>query len=73
MKINFNKIKDTIFSGMLVFTLCWVIFALCFQVYFVILEVSGNEEEMQRITNELTVRIDGNHANNPKNIFYKGK
>lgn len=73
MSISLEKIKDYIVSAMLIFTLSWVIFALSFQVYFVILEISGNQEEMQRITSELTVRIDGNYVDNPKNIFYKGK
>lgn len=73
MTINFEKIKEYIVSGMLWFGLVWVMFALLFQVYFVILHVSGNEDEMQRITHELTVRIDGNYSNNPKNIFYNGK
>jgi len=73
MTINFEKIKEYIVSGMLWFGLAWVMFALFFQVYFVILHVSGNEDEMQRITHELTVRIDGNYSNNPKNIFYNGK
>jgi hypothetical protein len=73
MLISLEKIKDYIVSAMLIFTLSWVIFALSFQVYFVILEISGNQEEMNRITSELTVRIDGNYVDNPKNIFYKGK
>jgi hypothetical protein len=72
MTIDFQKIKEYIFSGMLAFGLIWVIFALSVQVYFVVLEVNGNDEEMRRITHELTVRIDGNYSNNPKNIFYKG-
>jgi hypothetical protein len=71
--VNFEKIKNIILSGMITFALCWVIFALSFQVYFIVLEVSGNQEEIIRITKELTVRIDGNHSDNPKNIFYKGK
>lgn len=72
MTIDFQKVKEHIFSGMLGFSLVWVIFALSVQIYFVILQVSGNDEEVRRITHELTVRVDGNYIDNPKNIFYKG-
>ena len=73
MLVNFEKIKNYVISGMLLFGLAWVVFALSFQVYFVVLVFNGDQEEMRRITNELTVRIDGNYRDNPKNIFYKGK
>ena len=54
-------------------TLVWVVFALSVQVYFITLQFSGNEDELRRVTNELTVRVDGNYSDNPKNIFYKEK
>jgi hypothetical protein len=71
MSIRIQKIKEHIFSLMLGLSLTWVLFALVFQVYCVTLEFSGNEEELRRISNELTVRLDGNFSDNPKNIFYK--
>lgn len=73
MTINFEKIKNVVISTMLGFTMLWIPFALVFQVYCVVLQFSGNEDELRRISNELTVRLDGNFANNPKNQFYNGK
>jgi hypothetical protein len=73
MSINLEKIKQAMLSTMAALTMCWVVFALSFQVYFIFLELTNNEEEMRRISNELTVRIDGRYVDNPKNIFYSGK
>lgn len=73
MSINLEKIKQAAFSTMAALTMCWVVFALSFQVYFIFLELTNNDEEMHRITNELTIRMDGRYVDNPKNIFYNGK
>jgi hypothetical protein len=72
MTINLEKIKQAMASTMVVLTMGWVVFALSFQLYFVFLHASGNDNEINRISNELTVRIDGRFVDNPKNIFYNG-
>jgi hypothetical protein len=73
MTINLEKIKEAMASTMLMMAMAWVIFALSFQVYFLFLHVTDNNEEISRITNELTIRIDGRFVDNPKNVFYNGK
>lgn len=72
MTINLEKIKQAMASTMVILTMGWVVFALSFQLYFVFLHASGNDDEIHRISNELTVRIDGRFVDNPKNIFYNG-
>lgn len=73
MTINLEKIKQAMASTMVVLTMGWVVFALSFQLYFIFLHASGNDDEIYRISNELTVRIDGRFVDNPKNVFYNGK
>jgi len=48
----------------------WVIFALCFQLFFVYLELSGKHELQRNIINWIEWRIDGTFKNSPENIFY---
>ena len=67
-----EKTKNTIFSVTMVLTCVWIAFALSFQMYAVFLEVSGQEEKMTRISNEISWRIDGTFKNNPDNIWYEG-
>ena len=45
--------------------------AFLFQVFFVILQFSGNENLATQIANEITWRIDGTFKNNPDNIWYE--
>ena len=45
--------------------------AFLFQVFFVILQFSGNENLATQIANEITWRIDGTFKNNPNNIWYE--
>ncbi len=45
--------------------------AFLFQVFFVILQFSGNENLATQISNEITWRIDGTFKNNPDNIWYE--
>jgi hypothetical protein len=45
--------------------------AFLFQVFFVILQFSGNENLATQIANEITWRIDGTFKNNPNNIWYQ--
>jgi hypothetical protein len=37
----------------------------------VFLELSGRQEQINRIVNELTTRLDGRWSNNPNNIWYQ--
>ena len=50
--------------------LAFIGLAFLFQVFFVILQFSGNENLATQIANEITWRIDGTFKNNPENIWY---
>jgi hypothetical protein len=51
----------------------WIIFALCFQLFFVYLEFSGKHELQRDIVNWIEWRIDGTFKNNPENIWYEAE
>ena len=51
--------------------LAFIGLAFLFQVFFVILQFSGNENLATQIANEITWRIDGTFKNNPDNIWYE--
>ena len=57
----------------LVFTGFWVVFALCFQLFFVYLELSGKHELQRNIVNWIEWRIDGTFKNSPENIWYNAE
>ncbi len=44
--------------------------AFLFQVFFVVLQFSGNENLATQIANEISWRIDGTFKNSPENIWY---
>ena len=73
MTINLERLKEGLFYTMLRVALVWIFFALSFQLYFVYLELTGNEKRMTEVTNEITWRIDGRFKDNPNNIWYEGK
>jgi len=54
----------------LVLTGLWIVFALCFQLFFVYLELSGKHELQRNIINWIEWRIDGTFKNSPENIWY---
>ncbi len=54
----------------LVLTGFWIVFALCFQLFFVYLEFSGKHELQRNVINSIEWRIDGTFKNNPENIWY---
>jgi hypothetical protein len=65
-----EKTKERIVYFFLALFGLWIIGALSFQLYFVYLEFSGNEDTAARIANEITWRIDGTFKNSPGNIWY---
>jgi len=70
MKNILTKGKNLLFNTFLVLTGGWIMFALAFQLYGVFLISTNQDEEMRRITNEITWKIDGRFKNNPENIWY---
>ena len=53
--------------------LAFIGLAFLFQVFFVILQFSGNENLATEIANEISWRIDGTFKNNPDNIWYNAE
>jgi hypothetical protein len=51
----------------------WIVFALCFQLFFVYLELSGKHELQRNVINWIEWRIDGTFKNNPENIWYEAE
>jgi hypothetical protein len=51
----------------------WIAFALCFQLFFVYLELSGKHELQRNVINWIEWRIDGTFKNSPENIWYKAE
>ena len=51
----------------------WIVFALCFQLFFVYLEFSGKDELQRDIVNWIEWRIDGTFKNDPVNIWYEAE
>jgi hypothetical protein len=51
----------------------WIAFALCFQLFFVYLHFSGQDDLAGDIANEITWRIDGRFKNDPNNIWYNAE
>ena len=51
----------------------WIAFALCFQLFFVYLHFSGQDDLAGDIANEITWKIDGRFKNDPNNIWYNAE
>ncbi len=70
MKNLLTKTKNLLFNTFLVLTGAWIMFALAFQLYGVFLITTHQDEEMVRISNEISWKIDGRFKNDPENIWY---
>lgn len=68
-----SNIGDYLFKAFLSLVGFWILFALCFQLFFVYLHFSGKEELARNIVNEITWKIDGTFKNSPGNIWYKAE
>ncbi len=68
-----SNIGDYLFKAFLSLVSFWILFALCFQLFFVYLHVSGKEDLAGKIANEITHRIDGTFKNSPENIWYNAE
>jgi hypothetical protein len=68
-----NNILDYLVQGFAYFVCVWIVFALCFQLFFVYLHFSGKDVLAGQISNEIMWRIDGTFKNNPNNIMYNAE
>ena len=51
----------------------WILFALLFQLYFVFLQATGNDQRMQDVVNYIDTRLNGTFKNDPNNIMYNAE
>jgi hypothetical protein len=65
--------RETLAMGFLSLVGIWIAFALCFQLFFVYLQFSGQEDLAGEIANELTWKFDGTFKNDPNNIWYNAE
>jgi hypothetical protein len=65
--------KDKLAMAFLALVCFWIVFALCFQLFFVYLHFSGNEDLAGKIANQITWKIDGTFKNSPGNIWYNAE
>jgi len=70
LSLNLGNILFWVFLRLVVF---WIVFALCFQLFFVYLEFSGKHELQRNIVNWISWRIDGTFKNSPENIWYNAE
>ena len=66
-----QRIGEYFIQGLVYFTAGWCCIALTIQLFFVVLHFSDNDEIANKIANEMTIRLDGNYSDNPKNFWYK--
>ena len=66
-----NKIREYFFYGFLSLVGAWLIFALGLCFYTIFLELTGQEETLQNMSNEFSWKFDGTFKNSPGNIWYK--
>ena len=67
------NIGDKLFTVFLSLVGVWIAFALCFQLFFVYLELSGKDELQTNVVNWIEWRIDGTFKNSPENIWYNAE
>jgi len=68
-----SNLGDKLFTAFLYLVGLWIVFALCFQLFFVYLEFSGKTELQRNIINWIEWRIDGTFKNSPENIWYEAE
>ena len=65
--------KDRLAMAFLTLVGFWIVFAICFQLFFVYLHFSGKEETARNVSNWIMWRIDGTFKNSPENIWYEAE
>jgi hypothetical protein len=65
------SIRDRLFHLFLLFALFWVFIALIFQLMFVVLTFSGNENIATTLSTKFSHIVDGTFKNSPENIWYE--
>lgn len=67
-----KKLKNYLIQGYVYLCLIWVLFAISFQVFFLVLNYT-NPEKVSDYSNQLSWKFDGTFKNYPNNIWYEKK
>ncbi len=73
IKVLAISVRDRLVMAFLGLVGIWIIFALCFQLFFVYLHFSGKEDVATNVSNWIMWRIDGTFKNSPENIWYNAE
>lgn len=68
--INFDKLSDLVMLSFVKVCCLWVVSALCFEIFCIYLQASGQEQRGRDIINKIEWKFDGTFKNNPDNIWY---
>lgn len=71
MTLSLKQIGQKLLGLYLGFVCIWLIFALSFDIFMVIIHFT-NDDLSRDISNEISWKIDGTFKNNPDNIWYEG-
>jgi hypothetical protein len=66
MKPILNKLYNGFLNTIVYLTLVWVIFALSFQIFFLYLHFSEQDDRARDISNEITWKLDGRFKESSK-------
>lgn len=69
--INLNKLSDQIMLSFVKLCCLWVVSALCFEIFCVYLQATGQEQRGQDIINKIEWKFDGTFKDSPDNIWYE--
>jgi hypothetical protein len=72
MKKFLTVAADRVFGLYFILVGVWIFAALSTQMFFIYLQVSGQDERSQDIANRVSWKIDGTFKNDPGNIWYEG-
>ena len=72
MTLSLKTIGEKIFQAYIFLVGAWVISALCFQIFFIYLHFTNQEDRALNISNRIAWKIDGTFKNDPDNIWYEG-
>ena len=67
MKSFFNKFYDVTLRAYIYLVLVWVVFALSFQIFFLYLHFTDQEDISRKISNEIMWKLDGRFSETSKN------
>jgi hypothetical protein len=70
MKAVLNNIGEKLIFAYITILGVWITFALCFQLFFVYLDVTNQHERAQHIVNQIDWRIDGRFSSDTTNIWH---